>query len=84
MVSPLLLMLSQDPLLLRHLGERQRYVPPVLAFSGYLAIATAVQVGPLRVEGCSWASMAIDCTTYKSTCGLLTLLDDPSTLLPGH
>lgn len=37
-------MLSQDPLILRQLGERQRYLPPVLAFSGYLAISTAVQV----------------------------------------
>ena len=45
LLTPLLLMLSQDPLLMRHLGERQRYLPPVLAFSGYLAIGSAVQVG---------------------------------------
>lgn len=44
LLSPLLLMLSQDPLLLRQLGERQRYLPPVLAFSGYLAVTTALQV----------------------------------------
>lgn len=44
MLSPLLLMLSQDPFLLRHLGERQRYLPPVVAFSGYLAITSAAQV----------------------------------------
>jgi hypothetical protein len=44
LLSPLLLMLSQDPFLLRHLGERQRYLPPVLAFSGYLAITSGVQV----------------------------------------
>jgi hypothetical protein len=44
LLSPLLLLLSQDPLLLRHLGERQRYLPPVLAFSAYLAIGSAIQV----------------------------------------
>lgn len=45
MLAPLLLMLSQDPLLLRRLGERQRYLPPVLAFTCYLAITGSVQVG---------------------------------------
>lgn len=44
LLCPLLLLLSQDPILLRHLGERQRYLPPVLAFSGYLAITSAIQV----------------------------------------
>lgn len=44
LLCPLLLMLSQDPILLRHLGERQRYLPPVLAFSGYLATSSAIQV----------------------------------------
>lgn len=44
MLAPLLLMLSQDPLLLRHLGERQRYLPPVMAFSCYMAITALIQV----------------------------------------
>lgn len=43
-------MLSQDPFLLRHLGERQRYLPPVLAWSGYLAITSAAQVSHSTTE----------------------------------
>jgi hypothetical protein len=45
MLAPLLLLLSQDPLLLRQLGERQRYLPPVAAISGYIAITAVIQVG---------------------------------------
>jgi hypothetical protein len=48
MLSPLLLMLGQDPFLLRHLGDRQRYLPPVVAWSGYLAITSAAQVSRFR------------------------------------
>lgn len=44
LLAPLLLMLSQDPLLLRQLGERQRYLPPVLAVSAYLCVFAVVQV----------------------------------------
>jgi hypothetical protein len=51
MLAPLLLMLSQDPLLLQQLGERQRYLPPVLAFSCYLTITSAVQVS--RASSCA-------------------------------
>jgi hypothetical protein len=45
MLAPLLLMLSQDPLLLRQLGEGQRYAPPAAAIVLYLTIAGALQVG---------------------------------------
>ena len=34
----------QDPLMLWGLGERQRYAPPVLAISGYLAASSAAQL----------------------------------------
>lgn len=51
MLAPLLLMLSQDPLLLRQLGERQRYLPPVLAFICYLAITAAAQVSRPGIRG---------------------------------
>eukprot|EP00879_Flechtneria_rotunda_P012843 GHRR01013409.1.p1 GENE.GHRR01013409.1~~GHRR01013409.1.p1 ORF type:complete len:1004 (+),score=317.90 GHRR01013409.1:346-3357(+) len=44
LLAPLLLMLSPDPLLLRHLGERQRYLPPVMAVSAYLAATAQLQV----------------------------------------
>lgn len=50
LLSPLLLLLSQDQLLLRGLGERQRYAPPVAAFSGYLALTAAAQVLAYVVE----------------------------------
>ncbi|WIA13369.1 hypothetical protein OEZ85_006949 [Tetradesmus obliquus] len=60
MLAPLLLMLSQDPLLLRQLGERQRYLPPVLAFSCYLTISSAIQVVSWGREYSDWASCALN------------------------
>jgi hypothetical protein len=36
--------LVQDPLILWGLGERQRYAPPVLAISAYLAASSAAQL----------------------------------------
>jgi hypothetical protein len=42
MVAPLLLLLSQDPLLLPGLAERQRYFPPQAAVTCYLAAAGAL------------------------------------------
>ncbi|GFR52564.1 hypothetical protein Agub_g15154, partial [Astrephomene gubernaculifera] len=42
MLAPLLLLLSQDPLVLPGLSERQRYAPPQLAISGYLLAAGVV------------------------------------------
>jgi hypothetical protein len=39
LLAPLLLLLSRDGLLLRGLGEQQRYFPPVAAVSAYLAAA---------------------------------------------
>lgn len=57
MLAPLLLMLSQDPLLLRQLGERQRYLPPVAAFSCYLTVTAAIQVG-CRPQDTSHPGMA--------------------------
>ncbi len=47
MLAPLLLLLSQDPLLLRHLGERQRYFPPVLAGTAYLTASALEFMGRL-------------------------------------
>lgn len=40
MLAPVLLMLSQDPLVCWGVTSRQRYVPPVLAVSGYLILAS--------------------------------------------
>ncbi|KAF8058100.1 hypothetical protein HT031_005760 [Scenedesmus sp. PABB004] len=62
MLAPLLLLLSQDPLLLRGLGERQRYLPPVAAFSGYLTVAAALQVTGWALEYRDWASLALNGT----------------------
>jgi hypothetical protein len=45
LVAPLLLLLSQDPLLLRRLGEEQRYAPPLAAVAGYLTLTAAREVG---------------------------------------
>jgi hypothetical protein len=44
MLAPLLLLLSQDALLLRGLGEQQRYAPPITAASLYLAASTLVRI----------------------------------------
>ena len=49
MLAPILLLLSQDPLLLPGLGDRQRYLPPMLAISVYLPATAVLEV---RVESC--------------------------------
>lgn len=38
-LAPILLLLSQDPLLFRGLTERRRYFPPELCASAYLTVA---------------------------------------------
>lgn len=43
-LAPILLLLSQDPLLFRGLTERRRYFPPVLCASAYLTIAAVSTV----------------------------------------
>lgn len=44
MLAPLLLLLSQDPLLLTGLEDRMRYFPPVLAITAFLTTTAVVQV----------------------------------------
>ena len=44
LLAPVLLLLAQDPLLLRFLEERRRYVPPLAAVMGYLAGAALWQL----------------------------------------
>lgn len=44
MLAPLLLLLNQDPVLLRGLGDRQRYAPPVGAVVAYLTAASALEL----------------------------------------
>ena len=44
MLAPLLLLLSQDPLMLSELEEQQRYFPPTLAVTTYLSAAAVLQV----------------------------------------
>jgi hypothetical protein len=60
LLSPLLLLLSQDPLLLRHLSERQRYLPPVLAMSGYLAASSAVQITSWSLATGEWSVLLLN------------------------
>ncbi|EFN59471.1 expressed protein [Chlorella variabilis] len=44
LLAPILLLLAQDPLLLRWLEDRRRYVPPCAAVTAYLAAAAAWQL----------------------------------------
>ena len=44
MLAPLLLLLSQDPLLLTGLEDRLRYFPPALALTAYLTVTAVAQV----------------------------------------
>jgi len=46
MLAPLLLLLSQDPVLLPGLGDKQRYFPPVLAVTAFLMICSIGQSFP--------------------------------------
>jgi hypothetical protein len=43
-LAPLLLLLNQDPLLFRGMGDRQRYAPVAAAISGYLTIVSALEL----------------------------------------
>ncbi|GLC46128.1 hypothetical protein PLESTB_001193000 [Pleodorina starrii] len=52
MLAPVLLLLSQDPLILPGLSERQRYCPPQLAISAYLLLSgLMVVVGDVVAGG---------------------------------
>ena len=44
MLAPLLLMLSQDPLMLPDLEDKQRYFPPSFAISAYLIVSSLFDV----------------------------------------
>lgn len=49
MLAPLLLLLSQDPLILPMLGEQQRYFPSGLALVVYLTLTAIMQASPIRI-----------------------------------
>lgn len=49
MLAPLLLLLSQDPLILPMLGEQQRYFPSGLALVTYLTLTAIMQASPIRI-----------------------------------
>lgn len=58
LLAPLLLLLSPDPLLLRCLGEQQRYFPPVFAVSVYLtglSISNTIGWGLRLADASFWA-----------------------------
>lgn len=57
MLAPLLLLLSQDPLLLTGLEDRMRYFPPVLAVTAFLTTTAVVEV---RLGG---TTLGIGCGT---------------------
>lgn len=57
MLAPLLLLLSQDPLLLTGLEDRMRYFPPVLAVTAFLTTTAVVEV---RLGG---TSLGMGCGT---------------------
>lgn len=50
-LAPVLLLLSQDGLLLADLTQRRRYAPPAMAVSGYLAVAGAAQMAGRVLAG---------------------------------
>ncbi len=50
MLAPILLLLSQDPLLFTGLEERMRYFPPVLAVTGYLTMTAIAQVWRMQKD----------------------------------
>jgi hypothetical protein len=50
MLSPVLLMLSQDPLLCWGVASRQRYAPPVLAAAGYLALRASLGITSMSLH----------------------------------
>jgi len=57
MLSPVLLMLSQDPLLCWGVASRQRYAPPVLAAAGYLALRASLDITGMSLHReLFWAS----------------------------
>ncbi len=66
LLAPLLLLLSQDPLLLRGLGEQQRYVPPVAAITAYLTVSAVS-------EAASWGARLGDIGFVALNAGLLLL-----------
>jgi len=66
LLTPLLLLLSQDPVLLRGLTEQQRYFPPVLAATLYLA-ASAV------AETVGWGMRLGDVGFWALNAGLLLI-----------
>ena len=80
LLAPLLLLLAQDPLLLRWLEERRRYLPSVAAVSAYLA-ATAIWqlVGevaddlPLSSEMWWYAAKHLGCLAAVLPCQLYLL-----------
>ncbi|MEW5297524.1 MAG: hypothetical protein WDW36_000729 [Sanguina aurantia] len=47
MLAPLLLLLSQDPVILPMLGEQQRYFPSGLALVAYLTLTAVMQASPI-------------------------------------
>lgn len=61
LLSPLLLLLAQDPLLLRWLEDRRRYLPPLAAVTAYLAGGALWQVRRVRggKGGRSWGVAAV-------------------------
>ncbi|KAI8462462.1 MAG: hypothetical protein J3K34DRAFT_462917 [Monoraphidium minutum] len=66
LLAPLLLLLGRDALLLRGLGEQQRYFPPVLAVSLYLtALSVANTVG--------WGLRLADARFWALEIGLLLI-----------
>ena len=56
MLAPLLLMLSQDPLMLPDLEDKQRYFPPTFAISAYLVVSSlfdvSVRAALAESQGC--------------------------------
>eukprot|EP00884_Botryococcus_braunii_P004655 jgi/Botrbrau1/14190/Bobra.182_3s0123.1 len=50
-LAPLLLLLNQDPVLLRGLGDRQRYAPPIAAIAIYLSVTAALELYRRRFVG---------------------------------
>jgi hypothetical protein len=77
LLAPVLLLLAQDPLLLRWLEDRRRYVPPCAAITAYLLVAAVWQI----IDGVGFAGWSAYSAWLVARNGALLLATLPCQLL---
>ncbi|KAI3433444.1 hypothetical protein D9Q98_003258 [Chlorella vulgaris] len=77
LLAPVLLLLAQDPLLLRWLEDRRRYVPPCAAITAYLLVAAVWQI----IDGVGFAGWSAYSAWLVARHGALLLATLPCQLL---